>query len=268
MIQHNFKKKLGQNFLTDTNLLSGIVRDAGIGEEDIVLEIGAGAGTLTRQLSLAAKKVVSFEIDKELEPLLLSEFKDTQNVEIVFSDFLEASEDKIRELVGENFKVVANLPYYITTKIITKLFSLSFAPKTIVAMVQKEVGERIVATERDSEYGYFSAYISSVSFAKITRNVSRKMFTPAPKVDSCVIRLDKKPDKIEDAFVTFLKSAFQMKRKTLSNNLSSSYKISKREVEETLEALELDKNARADALSAKNLLVIYNALKNKLSKNG
>lgn len=256
-MEHNFKKKFGQNFLTDKNLLESIVCDAGVTENDVVLEIGAGAGALTEPLSKHAKKVVSFEIDKELEQYLLEKFSGQENIQFVFDDFLNFSEEKISELVGENFKVVANLPYYITTPILTKLFEMKHAPKTVVVMVQKEVANRLVADEKSSDYGYFSAFVSMNATAKITRQVNRKMFTPMPNVDSAIVRFDLKENHCDKDFVLFLQNVFKMKRKTISNNISASYGISKEEIEQKLENTSFSPKDRADSLSPMSLFELY-----------
>lgn len=253
----NFKKKFGQNFLTDKNLLASIVRDAGVTENDVVVEIGAGAGALTEQLAKVCKKLISFEIDKELEPLLNEKFQNFDNVNIIYEDFLNFTDDKIVELVEGGFKVVANLPYYITTPILTKLFNLKIRPTTISVMVQKEVGERIVADKNSSNYGYFSVFVQANANAKITRQVNRKMFTPAPNVDSCIVRLDLKENMYEENFFNFLKTAFQMKRKTLANNVSSICKIDKSKIENAIESLGFSKSVRADNLAIDELAMIY-----------
>lgn len=259
-MEHNFKKKYGQNFLTDKNLLESIVSDAGILESDVVLEIGAGAGALTEPLSKRAKKVVSFEIDKELENLLLGKFEKTGNVQFVFDDFLNFADEKIEELVGENFKVVANLPYYITTPILTKLFELKNPPKSVTVMVQKEVANRLVADEKSSDYGYFSAYVSLNATAKITRQVNRKMFTPMPNVDSAIVRFDLKEKNIDKNFVQFLQNVFKMRRKTIANNISSSYGIKKDEIDKKLEGSMFSSTDRADGMSVSSLFEIYSLI--------
>lgn len=255
----NFKKKFGQNFLTDKNLLASIVKDAGITNEDVVLEIGAGAGALTEQIALVCKKLVSFEIDTELQELLNNKFETFENVNIIYEDFLNFDDNKINELSGKNFKVVANLPYYITTPILTKLFNLKHRPKTISVMVQKEVGERIIANNNDSSYGYFSVFVQANADAKIVRQVNRKMFTPIPNVDSVIVRLDLKENRYPNEFFNFLKQAFQMKRKTLVNNLSS-YNISKQEMAERLTRLGFSSGVRADSLSIDELYSIYETI--------
>lgn len=256
----NFKKKFGQNFLSDKNLLSSIVRDAGIEEDDTVLEIGPGAGALTIELVKRSKKVVAIEIDTELKVKLDEKFESFDNIEIIYDDFLNIKEELIYEKLGENFKVVANLPYYITTPILTKLFGFKNRPKTIVVMVQKEVGERIVATKDKGDYGYFSAFVTANANAKITRQVNRKMFTPAPNVDSCIVRLDLKENPYDNKFFDFLKACFSMKRKTIKNNLEKSLGLEKKKVEDALVGLNMDMSVRADALSVEELYNVYTKL--------
>ena len=258
----NFKKKFGQNFLSDKNLLSSIALDAGITGDDVVLEIGAGAGALTSELVKRAKKVISFEIDKELLSLLNDKFKNVNNLEIIFEDFLNFNEDILLEKIGTNFKVVANLPYYITTPILTKLFNLRVRPQVIVVMVQKEVGERIVAMPKSSSYGYFSVFVQANADAKITRIVNKKMFYPVPKVDSCIVKLKPKDNVYNNNFFDFLKNCFAMKRKTLVNNLEKAYGIKKLTLEEKLKKLNISENARADGLAIDELNEIYKAIFN------
>ncbi len=259
----NFKKKFGQNFLTDTNLLKSIVSDAEVQSTDVVVEIGAGAGALTKQLAAKAKRVVAFEIDKELEPILSEIENEHGNVQIIYDDFLNFNEENLAKLAGKDFIVVANLPYYITSPIISKLFSLKNRPRSITVMVQKEVGERMVATEKNGDYGFFSALVSLNTQAKITRIVSRKMFTPAPNVDSCVVHLKLKSESGDEGFIEFLKASFQMKRKTLVNNLEKAGYKTKAELINILEGLSISSGARADGLDINKLRNVYNALKNK-----
>lgn len=256
----NFKKKFGQNFLRDKNLLASIANDAGVTEDDVVIEIGAGAGALTAELVNRAKTVLAFEIDTELKSELDEKFQDANNLKIIYDDFLNINEELIYNEVGTNFKVVANLPYYITTPILTKIFKMKHKPSEIVVMVQKEVGERIVATSKDSEYGYFSVFIKANADAKITRQVNRKMFTPVPNVDSCVIRLSVKNNNFKEEFFTFLKHCFAMKRKTLKNNIEKAYCIEKVVVEKALDDLNININVRADALELEDFDKIYTKL--------
>ena len=214
----NFKKKYGQNFLTDKNLLNAIVRDAGIKKDDFVVEIGAGAGALTEVLSQNAREVLAFEIDEELRGTLLS--LQLKNVNFRFEDFMKVD---LSEL-NEPFKVVANLPYYITTPIIFKLLEETDKLLSLTIMVQKEVAERMVA-KPSGDYGLLSVMLAFYGEAKITRIVKRNMFQPEPNVDSAVVTLEiqKKFDVDKKKFYNFVKTAFSMRRKTLLNNLSTLY---------------------------------------------
>lgn len=218
----NFKKKYGQNFLTDKNLLNAIVRDAGINKDDFVVEIGAGAGALTEVLSQNAREVLAFEIDEELRETLLS--LQLKNVNFRFKDFMKVD---LSEL-NEPFKVVANLPYYITTPIIFKLLEETDKLLSLTIMVQKEVAERMVA-KPSGDYGLLSVMLAFYGEAKITRIVKRNMFHPEPNVDSAVVTLEiqKKFDVDKKKFYNFVKTAFSMRRKTLLNNLSTIYEKEK-----------------------------------------
>ena len=224
MINHNFKKKFGQNFITDKNLLSAIVDDAEIDKSDEVLEIGAGAGTLTKEISNRAKKVISYEIDKDLESYLLG--LKLNNVNFIFKDIMKENLLEIENYFEDGYKIIANLPYYITTPIIFKFLKNSKKLKSLTIMVQKEVAERIVATKGEKDYGILTIMINFYGNAKITRNVNRKMFYPEPNVDSAVVRIDIDREKYknidDDKFYSFVQSCFSMRRKTLKNNLEHS----------------------------------------------
>ncbi len=220
-----FKKKYGQNFLSDKNLLKAICTDAGVDKASEVLEIGAGAGSLTEVLSEFAKKVVSFEIDKDLQEQLLG--LGLSNVEFVFEDFMKKSMEDVEKLFEAEFKVVANLPYYITTPIIFKLLEESDKVKSLTIMVQKEVAEKIVSKVGDKDYGIPTVMTAFYGQAKITRIVGRQMFFPAPNVDSAILHIEIEKDKFERVdkkqFSRFVKACFSMRRKTLLNNLGALY---------------------------------------------
>ena len=250
----NFKKKFGQNFLTDKNLLHAIVQDAEISQDDVVLEIGAGAGALTKELSLAAKKVFAYEVDQELKETLIA--LQLKNVDFIFADFMKAD---LKEYVKfDGIKVVANLPYYITTPIIFKLIDEAKNLKSITIMVQKEVAERIVAQKGGKDYGILSVMMAFYGDAKITRIVKRQMFTPAPNVDSAVVNIKIKQKYNIDRyrFSLFVKSAFSMRRKTLLNNLSSLYP--KEKLMATFDKEFLSK--RAEMLSLEEFVEAYKKL--------
>ena len=221
MIEHNFKKKFGQNFISDKNLLSAIVEDANVTKEDDVLEIGAGAGTLTSMISASAKKVVSFEIDNDLKEHLLS--LNLENVEFVFGDIMKFEIDEIEKNFNSTYKMIANLPYYITTPIIFKFLNNSKKISSLCIMVQKEVAERIVAKKGSKDYGVLSVMIDFYGNARISRIVNRNMFYPKPNVDSAVVVIDIDRDKYKnidpEKFYRFIQTCFSMRRKTLKNNL-------------------------------------------------
>ena len=234
-----FKKKFGQNFLSDKNLLKAICADAGVDAQSEVLEIGAGAGSLTEVLAESAKKVVSFEIDRDLQEQLLG--LGLANVEFVFDDFMNRSMQEVEDMFAGGFKVVANLPYYITTPIIFKLLEESERVESLTIMVQKEVAEKICSKVGDKDYGIPTVMTSFYGNAKITRIVNRHMFFPAPNVDSAILHIEIERDKFvgidKKKFSKFVKACFAMRRKTLLNNLGAVYnKIRLKELlgEETL----------------------------------
>lgn len=260
-MEHNFKKKFGQNFLSDTNLLQAIVKDAEITKEDNVLEIGAGAGALTKQLSASAKKVVAYEIDTDLCNHLNS--LNLQNVNFIFKDALKENIEDIEANFNNNqYKLVANLPYYITTPLIFKFLEESTNVKSLTIMVQKEVAERIVAKEGGKDYGVLTVMVGFFGDAKITRVVGRQMFYPQPNVDSCVVNiaLNKKFADIDKKdFYNFVKACFSMRRKTILNNLSSGLRLSKAEFTEKLNDIDLTR--RAESFSLTELIDLYKKIK-------
>ena len=216
-----FKKKFGQNFISDKNLLNAIVDDAEITSEDEVLEIGAGAGSLTQALSERAKKVVSFEIDKDLNDHLLA--LNLSNVEFVFDDFMKHSLEGIESKFSKNYKVVANLPYYITTPIIFRFLEEAKKLDSLTIMVQREVAERVCAGEGGKDYGILTVMANFYGEPKISRIIKRQMFFPVPNVDSALltIKLKRKYQDVDSKkFSQFVKCSFSMRRKTLFNNLS------------------------------------------------
>lgn len=259
MQEFQTKKKFGQNFITDKNLLSAIVSDADIQKDEEVLEIGPGMGTLTEEISRVAKRVVSYEIDTELEPILLS--KNLKNVEFRFKDIMQADLKGIEASFDGDFKIVANLPYYITTPILFKFIGQSERVKSITVMVQKEVAERMVAKEGGKDYGVLSVSIAACGNAYITRNVSRNMFNPAPNVDSAVVRIDiqnKYNLDLKD-FNVFVKNIFSMRRKTLSNNLSQAYGLKREKLEQIYPKEVLSR--RAESFSLEEIVELYRLMR-------
>lgn len=257
MINFNFKKKFGQNFLTDTNLLSAIVNDANIKDKE-VLEIGAGAGALTKILDHEAKNVISFEIDHELEPILLGlNLKKTQ---FIFNDVLNIPTLTIDSYFKNEYCLVANLPYYITSPILFKFLNESEKISSLTIMVQKEIGQRMIAKTNTKDYGILSVMINFYGGAKITRSVNRQMFSPIPNVDSVVVHIDIDRQRFAHIdrfkFANFIKACFSMRRKTLVNNLSAYYKKPK----EYFDILDDYKNKRSEELTLEEFIKIYSLL--------
>lgn len=249
-MEHNFKKKFGQNFLSDKNLLEAIVNDAKICDKDNVLEIGAGAGALTTPLSQKAKKVVSFEIDRDLQDHLQN--LNLKNTTFVFKDALKEDIQTIEELFnGERFKLVANLPYYITTPLIFKFLEESDKVDSLTIMVQKEVAERMTAIEGGKDYGVLTVMVGFFGDACIKRIVGRQMFYPEPNVDSAVVNItrnQKYQDVDRKKFYEFVKVCFSMRRKTLANNLSVGLKLNKEELSKRLQGFDLSRRAESFSL--------------------
>lgn len=255
------KKRYGQNFLTDINLLKAIVSDAGVDNNSEVLEIGPGLGSLTNELSLSAKKVVSYEIDRELIPILNTKFENS-NVKIINSDIMNVTIDDIEENFDNKYVLVANLPYYITTPIIFKFIEQSKKIYRLVVMVQEEVAQKICAKADDKNYGITSVLLDAVGDCKITRKVNRKLFTPIPNVDSAILRIDlhKKYDIDFKKFSSLVNNSFAMRRKTLVNNLIASYKLSREEADGYLLKLDMPTTSRAENLTTDQFVKLYNLM--------
>lgn len=252
-VDFRFNKALGQNFITDSNLLDAIVADSGINGDDTVVEIGTGAGTLTRAIAKVAKKVYSFEVDRNLQPVLALSLQGVDNAEVIFRDVLKMKDDELKSVVGDSFKVVANLPYYITTPLAMRFIESSLDVKSVTIMVQKEVALRFVAKPNTADYSAITLAIEMAGNAQITRNVSRNMFFPAPNVDSAVVRIDIDRAKLDGENVALLhklvRSSFAMRRKTLANNLSVAFQIDKQEAGKLIEEAGFSPMVRGEALS-------------------
>ena len=265
----SFSKSLGQNFLVDQGILDEIVNGSGIDKSWGVLEIGPGAGTLTRELAAAAKQVVTVEIDKSLYPLLTDTLSDLDNVDIVWSDVLKLD---LKALIAEKFgdmpvAVVANLPYYITTPIIMNFLENEIPVHSLTVMVQKEVAERMVASPGNKEYGALTAAVGYYTDTKIICTAEPHCFMPQPKVASVVIKLsvlDKPRVLVKDRDLMFkiIKSAFGQRRKTLLNALSKSPYVSicKTEIAAAIEKVGLDINIRGERLSLEDFAALANIL--------
>lgn len=256
----NFKKKYGQNFIVDKNIIHSIIKKSEIDDETLVIEIGPGAGSLTSELGKYAKNVIAYEIDETLKPIL--EKNITSNTEVIFEDFLKR--DIAEDIKKYNYKklyVIANLPYYITTPIIIKLIETKIDFDKIVVMVQKEVGDRFKAKPKTKEYNSLSVFLSY--YFNITKilDVSRNVFMPKPNVDSIVVCFTKKVDKLkvnnEELFFKLIKDSFKQKRKNLRNNLKG-YDLEN--ISKTLSKYNLDLTVRAEALPLEIFVDIANNL--------
>lgn len=255
-------KKLGQNFLINQQIIDEIIEKAEITKEDVVLEIGPGLGSLTKALIQNAKKVIVVELDDNMIPILKNRFGE-ENLEIIHEDILKINLNDIIKANGR-IKVVANLPYYITTPIVMRLLEEEYDIESITVMVQKEVGERLCAKAGDRELGAVTIAVNYYSNAKMVIDVPKENFLPAPEVDSCVIRLDvlkEPPVELKDkkAFFRLVKAAFSQRRKTINNSLASGG-YNKEDVIKVLEELQLNPKLRAEDLSIQDFANISNLL--------
>ncbi len=250
-----FRKKFGQNFLTDPSIVEKIVDASGAGPEDTVLEIGPGAGAMTVELAARAKKVVAVEIDSSLEPILRETLSEFDNTTLVFSDVMKLSDEDLLKLTGEGAVVVANLPYYITTPIIMRLLEGELKLKSITVMVQKEVADRMEAGAGTKECGALSLAVQYRAKPVRVMTVGPECFIPRPNVDSSVIRLDlyDRPDievKDEKLMFALIRAAFNQRRKTLPNAISGSSELgfTREQVADALKEMGLDERIRGEVL--------------------
>lgn len=265
-----FKKSLGQNFIIDPNILDKIVEKADLDKETGVIEIGPGIGALTQKLAENAGKVVAIEIDQRLIPILNETLVDNDNVVVINGDVLKLPLDKIieEELAGyKAIKVVANLPYYITTPIIMKLLEDKLKLDLIMVMIQKEVAERISAAPGSKDYGSLTLAIEYYAKANTAFSVPRKVFLPEPNVDSAVLQLqirDTPPYRVDDEEFLFqvIRASFAQRRKTIYNNLTNNLvgKEQKEEVLRILDLLNIDQKRRAETLTLKEFVELSNYL--------
>ena len=271
-----FQKKFGQNFLIDTHVLDKIIRAAEITKEDMVLEIGPGIGTMTQYLAEAAGKVVAVEIDKNLIPILSDTLSAYENVTIINEDVLKLDIQKLanEENQGRPIKVVANLPYYITTPIIMGLFENHVPVESITVMVQKEVADRMQTGPGNKDYGALSLAVQYYAEPYIVANVPPNCFMPRPKVGSAVIRLTKHakpPVQVENEKLLFqiIRASFNQRRKTLANSLNNSPEIglSKEVITAAIEELGKGPNVRGEALSLQEFAFLSNNLNQKVKED-
>ena len=259
--KYNFKfsKSLGQNFLIDDSVLTDIVEGAEVNKDDLIIEIGPGVGSLTAQLIGKAKKVVSIELDNDLIPILQEELGQYENFTLIHKDALKVD---FNEIIGDekSVKLVANLPYYVTTPIIVKLLKDNYNFKSLTIMIQKEVAERINAEPNCKEYGALSLLVQYYCDTKIVRKVSPGSFIPRPKVDSIVIRLDRLSEKrveVKDEKLMFeiIRNAFNMRRKTMWNAVKF-LGMKKEEIEKAFELSGIDQKRRGETLSLHEFAIL------------
>ena len=270
--KHNLtlKKAFGQNFLTDTALLDEIVEKAGVDKNTVVLEIGCGAGALTTALAKRAKKVVGYEIDLRLKPVLKEVLEDFNNVEIVFGDVMKQNLNEIENKLGSEYVMVANLPYYITTPIIMRFLENAKNIKAMVIMVQEEVAYRLASSKSTSDYGAITVGINLRGSASVLINVPREKFTPPPNVDSAVVQIIIEKDKYPNADLSFVREvvrcAFSSRRKMLINNVMNVFKLSRSDVENVLTEANIEHTVRGENLDAGQYVVLSEILSKKVNR--
>ncbi len=265
----NFQKKFGQNFLIDTRILEEIIEAAQITKDDFVLEIGPGIGTMTQYLCESAREVVAVEIDKNLIPILADTLSAYDNVEVINEDILKVDIKSLAEERngGKPIKVVANLPYYITTPIIMGLFESHVPIDSITIMVQKEVADRMQEGPGSKEYGALSLAVQYYANPKIVVNVPPSCFMPQPKVGSAVIRLtrhEQPPVEVENESLMFqlIRASFNQRRKTLANGLNNfpGLKLDKETIQKCIEELGVPVTIRGEALSLEQFAMLSNII--------
>ncbi|MBU5676481.1 16S rRNA (adenine(1518)-N(6)/adenine(1519)-N(6))-dimethyltransferase RsmA [Alkaliphilus sp. MSJ-5] len=265
-----FSKSLGQNFLIDQNILDNIVDGANISKDDYVIEVGPGIGSLTQNIAEKSKSVVAIEIDKTLIPILNDTLKDYSNVEVINEDVLKLDLHKLinEKFKGNRAKVIANLPYYVTTSIIMKFLEERVPVQSLTIMIQKEVADRMQAKPGTKDYGALSIAVQYYCNPKILLKVPPSVFIPQPKVESTVIKLDilERPKvyvESEDLFFALVKDAFGKRRKTLLNALSTGdLKLNKDLLKDVLLSSGIDENRRGETLTIEE----YGLLANNLAK--
>ena len=262
-----FTHSLGQNFILDENVIGDIVYAAGVQAGDNILEIGPGSGIMTAMMADKGAHVLAVELDKALEPVLQDVIGE-RDVRIVFQDALKADLNALtKETFGENAKysIVANLPYYITADFLMRVLSLSPAPESITLMLQKEACERVMSQPGDKNWSALSASVRYFADSEIVMDAPASLFTPPPHVDSCLLKLHMRANRPlnsedEKRLMNLIQAAFRMRRKTLANNLSASFSLSREETLAVLEKAGLDAKVRGEALSIDQLIDVMNAM--------
>lgn len=262
-----FTHSLGQNFILDENVIGDIVYAAGVASGDNILEIGPGSGIMTAIMADKGAHVLAIELDKALEPVL-NDVIGSRDVKIVFQDALKADLNALtREAFGENAKysIVANLPYYITADFLMRVLTLSPAPERVTLMLQKEACERIMSEPGDKNWSALSASVRYFADPEIVMDAPASLFTPPPHVDSCLLKLHMRANRPldredEGRLMNLIQSAFRMRRKTLANNLSASYSLSREETLSVLEKAGIDAKVRGEVLTIDQLIDVMNAM--------
>ena len=259
-----FSKSLGQNFLIDKNIVDKIVDGADISGKNVI-EVGPGIGTISYEMAKTCKKLVLIEVDETLIPILHENMSDFDNVTIINQDILKTDLKEIQDKYfdGESFEFVSNLPYYITTPIIEKIFEEDLDCKSMTIMVQKEVADRMLATEKDKDYSSLSVFVKYYSDAKLLTKVPKSVFMPQPKIDSAVLRLDLRiydEDVNKGKLFALVRAGFLKRRKTILNSLSAV--AEKDELKKVFEKTGLKENLRAENLSLDDFIKIANELEN------
>ena len=258
----NFKKSLGQNFLIDKNFVDKIIDAADI-ENQNVLEIGPGIGTITYEMAKLAKKVVAIEIDQSLIPILDENLEEFDNAKVINQDILKTDLKKLvdEEFNGESFKVVSNLPYYITTPIIEMLITTGLPCENMTIMVQKEVAERMVADEKSKDYSSLSVFIKFYTEAELITNLPKSVFMPQPKIDSTILNLKLRiydENVNQDLLFKLVRAGFNKRRKTILNSMSDV--IEKDRLKEAFAKVNLAENLRTENLSLDDFIKLSNEL--------
>ena len=260
----SFKKQYGQNFIYDDDLLSAIVDGAGVDKDTTVIEIGCGAGTLTRQIAKKAKMVYGYEIDKTLQPVLAKTLAGVENAEIIFRDFTRLRLDELEKSLPE-YVVVANLPYYITTPLIMTFIENSKKCRSLTVMVQEEVALRLCAKAGTPDYGAITANIALRGTSRIIMNVGRERFHPSPNVDSAVVRIDLGDTRGDVSDVALYKkcvqAAFGSRRKTLENNLVNAFKLTREQAKKLMQDSGIAEGVRGEVLSPEDFARLSDNLK-------
>lgn len=264
------KKRFGQHFLKDLNIIRKIVNESGVSPDDTVIEIGPGLGDMTSVLALRAERVIAIEVDRELHSILLKRFEGTPNVDIINADILRFDLSKLLMGLGKRVKVVANLPYNISTPILFQFFEMKSCIESLTLMFQKEVADRLVAPPGTRDYGVLSIFAQLYTSPTLLFNVHPSAFTPQPKVHSAVVKLDVLQEPSvradnEELMLRVVKAAFGQRRKTLLNALSSGLRLNKEFAEKALKGSGVDSSRRGETLTLSEFCKLSNELQKAIA---